>query len=91
VPVLAHPGLLENRKYLSDILNLGIKGIEVYHTKHDHSTTKELLMIANERKLLITGGSDCHGMFVKNEPILGNVNIDYKLVELLKNAATADK
>jgi predicted metal-dependent phosphoesterase TrpH len=83
VPILAHPGLIENKRYLSDILNMGIEGIEVYHTKHDHTTTKELLMMATERKLLITGGSDCHGMFVKDEPILGNVHIDYELVKKL--------
>lgn len=86
VSVLAHPGLIAKKNYIDEILDLGIKGIEVYHTKHDINTTSELLKLATERKLFITGGSDCHGMFIKNEPILGNVFVDYLLVQQMKKA-----
>ncbi len=86
VPVIAHPGLIAKKKYIDEIIDLGIKGIEVYHTKHDTNTTSELLKTAKERKLLITGGSDCHGMFIKNEPILGSVSVDYLLVQKIKKA-----
>lgn len=90
VSVLAHPGLIRNKKHISEVIDLGIKGIEVYHSKHDENTTREVLSIANSRDLLITGGSDCHGMTVNNEPILGNFSIDYKCVERLK-AVAGDK
>jgi hypothetical protein len=63
---------------------MGIEGIEVYHTKHDDEIIRYSLKLAAERKLLITGGSDCHGVFLNNEPIMGNVWVDYKYVELLK-------
>lgn len=84
VPVLAHPGLINNKVHINEILDMGIEGIEVYHSKHDDETIRSTYRLALDRKLLITGGSDCHGMFVNNEPILGNIWVDYKNVELLK-------
>lgn len=88
VPVLAHPGLIRNRKLIPEILDMGMLGIEVYHTKHDEETTRNLLAVAGARKLLVTGGTDCHGNFVNNEPILGNVTVDYINVERLKEKAS---
>ena len=85
VPVLAHPGLINKKDCIKDIVGMGIEGIEVYHTKHDGKIIRDALKLAAERKLLITGGSDCHGIFLHNEPILGNVWVDYKYVELLKD------
>jgi predicted metal-dependent phosphoesterase TrpH len=84
VPVLAHPGLINKKECIDEILDMGVEGIEVYHTKHDDRTIRDTLKIVNRRKLLITGGSDCHGLFLNNEPILGNVWVDYKYVEVLK-------
>lgn len=89
ISVLAHPGLIRNKTYIREIVNLGIEGIEVYHSKHDDETIRNALMIAESRKLLITGGSDCHGMKVNNEPILGNYSVDYKYVQMLKEAVNS--
>lgn len=91
IAVLAHPGLIKNKKIISSIINLGIQGIEVYHTKHDQDTIRYLKYISNERKLLITGGTDCHGITINNQPILGNVTIDYNNFIKLKNAASGSK
>jgi predicted metal-dependent phosphoesterase TrpH len=91
VPVLAHPGLINKKDCIEEIIDMGIEGIEVYHTKHDAKIIKYALKLAAERKLLITGGSDCHGVFLHNEPILGNVWVDYKYVELLKDKADYTK
>jgi len=84
VPVLAHPGLINKKVNINKIIDMGIEGIEVYHSKHDNETIRSTYKLAMDRKLLITGGSDCHGIFVNNEPILGNVWVDYKNVQLLK-------
>jgi len=91
VSVLAHPGLIRNKNLIKEIVELSIDGIEVYHSKHDEAITRDALRIANARNLLITGGSDCHGIKVNNEPILGNFTVDYKYVELLKEAANNNK
>lgn len=85
IPVLAHPGLLNNKTIIKELLDQGFQGIEVYHTKHDNNTIKELLKIAT--KLLITGGSDCHGKTADGIPELGNVTIDYNTFMKLKKAA----
>lgn len=87
VAVLAHPGLIRNKANIGKIVDLGIDGIEAYHTKHDDETIRNSLAIAKARMLLITGGSDCHGIKLNNEPIIGNCSVDYKYVKQLKEAA----
>lgn len=91
VAVLAHPGLVDNRSYISDIIEMGIEGIEAYHTKHDDETIRFSVKLAADYNLLITGGSDCHGIFLNNEPILGNIWVDYKNVLLLKQKAEKNR
>lgn len=86
ISVLAHPGLITNKRNIGGIIKLGIEGIEAYHSKHDDETVKNSLAVASANKLLITGGSDCHGMRLNNEPILGNCSVDYKYVKMLKEA-----
>lgn len=87
IAVLAHPGLIKKKENISKAIALGVDGIEVYHPKHDDEIIKHLFTIANSKKLLITGGSDCHGMKLNNEPILGSCAVDYKYVKMLKAAA----
>lgn len=84
ISVLAHPGLVKSREHVSRIIDLGIDGIEVYHSKHDDETIRYALAVAQSRKLLITGGSDCHGIMLNNEPIIGNFSVDYKYLQMLK-------
>lgn len=91
IPVLAHPGLLKDKAIINDLLNQGFDGIEVYHTKHDGETTMELLKIALDEKLLVTGGSDCHGKLVNKTPELGNIRIGYDRFIELKNAAKSKR
>ncbi|HYE09106.1 MAG TPA: PHP domain-containing protein [Patescibacteria group bacterium] len=91
VPVLAHPGLINKKECIKEILDMGIEGIEVYHTKHDDEIIRYSLKLAAEYDLLMTGGSDCHGVFLNNEPIMGNVWVDYKYVELLKEKSEKTK
>jgi hypothetical protein len=66
VPVIAHPHLINHGKPLDkeEIARLkdnGLKGVEVYQTKHNKKTTEKYKKIAEELDLLITGGSDYHG------------------------------
>lgn len=85
VSVLAHPGLIKSKEYIGKLLDLGIDGIEAYHSKHDEEIIRYALTVAQSRKLLITGGSDCHGIMLNNEPIIGNYSVDYKYVQMLKD------
>jgi len=45
----------------SDLVDLGLDGIEVNHVDHDAEARRELAGIANELGLVITGSSDYHG------------------------------
>ncbi|MDD2619108.1 MAG: PHP domain-containing protein [Syntrophomonadaceae bacterium] len=61
IPVLAHPGLISNQKTITNIIQLGIQGIEVYYPQHNESQIEYFLGISRTNNLLITGGSDYHG------------------------------
>ncbi|MGB9678603.1 MAG: PHP domain-containing protein [Thermoanaerobacteraceae bacterium] len=87
VPVLAHPGLLKNDKIIKDLVNHGLMGIEVYHSKHTQDDINYYLEIAKSFNLLITGGSDFHGIEVDGRDLLGSIKLDYSYVKLLKAKA----
>ena len=79
IPVLAHPKtlLLEDKELLiliRELVNFGIKGIEVYHSSHNKEEINKYLCIANSLNLFISGGSDYHGPFVKPDIELGTGN-----------------
>lgn len=90
VAVVAHPG--HNFASHDDVLERlldheSIKGIEVYSNYHDESMVEKYLKIAQDKKLIVTCGSDFHG---KNKPAiqLGDIqwvpsSFDSELIELL--------
>lgn len=89
VAVLAHPGLLQNHDLIEGIIISGIEGIEVYHSKHTHEQTRRYVNIARQNKLLITGGSDCHGELFNGIPIVGDVTVGMEEVKALRNLAAS--
>ena len=60
-------------------------GLEVYYAEHSQGEINFYLNLAKERKLLVTGGSDCHGN-AKPQVRIGSMKIPYSLVERLKEA-----
>ena len=81
--VMAHPGLNRSDGIIHDLVDAGMDGIECFHTKHSNSMSERYLKIAANFNLLVTGGSDCHGMS-KGRPLIGSVRLDYACVEKLK-------
>ncbi len=62
IPVLAHPGFLDDDALLERILDdSGLRGIEVFHRYRSPVKHLVYLEIARRRHLLVTGGSDFHG------------------------------
>lgn len=61
-PVLAHPKLIHNDALVEELLKNGIEGIEAIYPKHDEEDTKRYLELAEKYHLLVTGGSDFHGI-----------------------------
>ena len=86
VPVIAHPDLIGNDDYIDEFIDHGLRGLEVYHTDHKSHVSKRYEAMAKERGLIMTGGSDCHGMG-KGHALIGTVRVPYELVEKLKAAS----
>jgi len=80
--VMAHPGLNKTDESIPELVAVGLDGIECFHTKHSAVTAERYQKIAQEHGLLITGGSDCHGLS-KGKPLIGTVKLDYRHVENL--------
>ncbi len=86
--VLAHPGLYHRDEVIPDLLALGMDGLECFYTRHSTPMTEHYLMLAEQHELLVTGGSDCHGMN-KGKPLLGAVKLPLVYVEKMKSAVLA--
>ncbi|GAB6136842.1 PHP domain-containing protein [Halanaerobaculum tunisiense] len=84
VPIIAHPGLVKAEDLLTELIDFGAAGLEVYHTDHDQQETEYYLQLAQENDLLVTGGSDCHGPTRKSGQLLGAIQAPYSLLEDLK-------
>lgn len=88
IPVLAHPYFINHgeplkKDYIARLIVMGLKGIEVFHSKHGVEVSKFYEKIARELGLIITGGSDFHG---ENSPgvELGDVVVEDDLVRELR-------
>ncbi len=66
-PVLAHPGIIPADERLlparvSALMEHGLMGVEVHHPRHTPRQVRALDGLARSRGLLVTGGSDYHGL-----------------------------
>ncbi|MCK4322956.1 MAG: PHP domain-containing protein [Armatimonadetes bacterium] len=61
LPVLAHPALDGAEQHVDSLIDCGLQGLEAYHIIHSPAQTRRYIARAQEKGLLITGGSDSHG------------------------------
>lgn len=85
--VMAHPGLNRTDEFIPDLVAAGLDGIECFHTKHSTAMAEHYLTLADQYHLLVTGGSDCHGLS-KGKPLIGTIKLPYKHVQELKARMT---
>ncbi|TCO79879.1 PHP domain-containing protein [Marinisporobacter balticus] len=85
IPVLAHPRLIDSKISIEDVLKKGIKGIEVYHTRHSYLHSQIYLKLAQKYNLFITGGSDYHDEMINDKPTIGSVSVPYHTIISMKN------
>ncbi len=63
IAVLAHPGQYDSFELLDELIEAGLDGVEVWHPSNTPEQVEYLKEKAKAKKLLMTGGSDFHGMY----------------------------
>lgn len=77
VAVMAHPFLYNNIDLLKELIEAGkIDGIEVNHYSNSEEQKSELIALAEKNDLIITGGSDFHGLYNSTITHIGSQNTD---------------
>ncbi len=71
IAVLAHPVMYDNFDEIDKYIEAGIDGIEVWHPSAGDEDIERLAGICKEHKLLMTGGSDFHGIYARKTVTLG--------------------
>jgi predicted metal-dependent phosphoesterase TrpH len=92
IAVLAHPSSLDPTLrsiplLLKKLRKMGLEGVEVYYPSHSPKAVKALLQMADEMGLLITGGSDFHGMErvgYTTDDWLHKTHVPYDIVTAMK-------
>lgn len=84
IAVLAHPGINQKEKYLEMLVELGLDGIEAYHSNHKMSDVDRYKHLAERYRLLVTGGSDYHGREGRMDKV-GSQKVPYRYFEVLKS------
>lgn len=75
VPSLAHPGKAGLDLLIPEFAGAGLQAIEVFHPDHDRPTTERYRAIAHAHDLLVTGGSDFHGLDSGRAIMLGLITL----------------
>lgn len=89
IPVWAHPGTSHALNLLKDLVDDGLLGIEAFHPEHDRGMSDRCLRLAAEYGLVVTGGSDFHGVSAGEGGDLGSTVVPYAVVSQLKSMASS--
>lgn len=87
VAVLAHPaaiarqGGLIQAEQVAELANLGLDGLEVYHHRNKSAAVQQLLALAQQFQLAVSGGSDEHGWWQSR---LGTQPVTAEMLESLR-------
>jgi len=85
IPILAHPGMQATDEFMPELVGYGLMGIEVYHTGHTEQVSRHYRKLAKKYNLVLSGGSDCHGIG-KGYPLIGKAKVPYEILDKLKIA-----
>jgi len=85
IAVFAHPGVSNCDRMIPELMAEGLAGLEVYYSGHRPYQTKHYLNLARKYGLLVTGGSDFHGLDSGREVKLGELSIPDELVDKLRD------
>jgi predicted metal-dependent phosphoesterase TrpH len=83
IAILAHPGTLNHDEFLPLFVEMGLDGVEAYHSLHDRKSIDHYKSVAKKYSIIYTGGSDCHGPR-KGKLLLGCMRVPYEIIETMK-------
>lgn len=92
IAVIAHPYLYNNIELLTELAEKGkLDGIEVYHYSADDKQQKYLLDVAEKYNLIVTGGSDFHGLYNSHPTHIGQYTTDQENIDKLFKLSSTNK
>ena len=83
IAVLAHPATYDSFDLIDELVECGLDGVEVWHPRNSETDTARLQKIAKEKGLLMTGGTDFHGMYSRKPMPLGTFSTPQENIEEL--------
>lgn len=90
VAVVAHPGESRQKGLLEELAAQGlIDGVELYCPKNDEAERARVQAVADQYGLLITGGTDFHGMYSSRSQHIGTFTTPMEHLEALKKRAAS--
>jgi predicted metal-dependent phosphoesterase TrpH len=92
IAVLAHPVYYDSFELLEELAEAGrLDGVEAYHYTADEKAKERILEIAKKYDLIVTGGSDFHGLYNAKASYLGSHTTDKENIEkILRNTKKKD-
>jgi 3',5'-nucleoside bisphosphate phosphatase len=89
--VVAHPATLlkddmDEGSILKELRAFGLDGVEAYYPTHSRKFRKQLIALARQNGLIITGGSDYHGTIRRGTTLAGGkgVSVPYELLDQMR-------
>lgn len=83
--VLAHPGEYDSYDLLNQLASdHEIEGVEVWHPRNKQGDEEKFKAVAEKYGLIMTGGTDFHGMYTKNKIPIGTCLTPDDQLEALK-------
>lgn len=69
--VIAHPCQQDNLYIVDELIKLGLDGLEVNHEANNEQYRIKIIEKAQQHNLILTGGSDYHGLYAKRDAQIG--------------------
>lgn len=63
IAVVAHPGQLNSYDIIPELIEVGLKGVELAHPDHTDKDVQRVSDLAEKYDLITTGGTDYHGEY----------------------------
>lgn len=84
IAVMAHPFFVpEHEAMIVELKAAGMAGIEAYYNNYTNEDIGALIALAKNHGLIVTGGSDYHGLDESSETLMGGAEVPMEAVDRL--------